>query len=480
MHVAQRIVKNTLSLWSAQIVVELLRFLLTIFIARFLGDVIFGKYSFSLAFSAFFVIFSNLGYNTLLIREVAKDKSRARKYLSSVLGLRSFLSVLVFGLIVIIINFADYPYDTKTAVYLFGIYFILVSLSDVYKVTFRAFEVMEFEAIATIVANFIRVSLSILVLYLGYGLIEVALIFVFSEIIDFFISFLICDKKVIKSRPKLDFKFFKDTLRIVLPLSMLPIFSLIYVRADTIMLSVFEGDAVVGWYNAAYNLVLGFKPVAHLFMTAVFPLMSSYYVSSKKSFRNLYEKSFKYLFIIGLPSAVGITLIADKLILFFYGEQYSSSVIALEILSWDILLLFLSMCLSFVLISMNKQSIMAVVAGLSALINVILNLLLIPSFSYVGAAVATISSELFLFVLYLFIVSRNNYLIPFHKIILKPLVACGIMAIVVYQLNNINLAILIATAIIIYFGLLFLLKGFSNDDILLLKNIFKKGSSDNK
>jgi len=474
MDVAQRVAKNTISLWSAQIVVEILKFLLTIFVARFLGDVIFGKYSFSLAFTAFFIIFSNLGYNTLLIREVAKDKSKAKKYLNNVLGIRLFLSVIVLFLIILLINLADYPSDTKIAVYLFGIYFILVSLSDVFKVTFRAFEIMEYEAIITIIANLIRVSFSIMILFFGYGLIEVALIFVLSEIIDFVISFVMCRKKITRFGLSIDTKFLKETIKIVLPLSVLPIFSLIYVRADTIMLSFLKGDAVVGWYNAAYNLVLGFKPVAHLFMTAVFPLMSAYYVSSKKSFINVFEKSFKYLFIIGLPTAVGITLLADKLILLFYGTQYINSINALEILSWDILLLFLSMCLSFVLISINKQSSMAIIAGLSAFINVILNLILIPTYSYLGAAVATIASEAFLFVLYLIIVLRSKYIIPFHKIIIKPIIVSGIMAIFVFQFIYINLALLITTSVLIYFGIMFVIKGFSEEDLKLIRGIIKK------
>jgi len=474
MNIGQRIAKNTLALLSAQIVVAILTVVLSIFIARFLGDVIFGKFSFALAFTAFFIIFTKLGYNTLLIREVARDKSHVKKYVNSILGIRLLLSIIIFVLIIITINLMGYPVDTKIVVYLFGIYFLLESLSEVYKVTYRAFEIMEYEALTKILANLIRVTLSVLVLFLGYGLIELALVFIFSGLFDLLISFLICEKKIVKSRPKLDLSFVKDTLKIVLPLSILPIFSLIYIRADTIMLSVLKGDAVVGWYNAAYYLVLGFKPIAHLVMTALFPLMSLYYISSKDSLKTLYEKSFKYLLILGLPLSLGITLLADKFILLFYGQQFYNSIITLQILAWDILLLFLSMCLSFVLISIDKQNKMAIIAGFSALINVILNIIFIPSFSYVGAAVATIASEGFLFILCILLVSRYLYVIPFHKIIPKPLIACGIMGIFIYQFNDMNLFILISIAIILYFGLLFLLKGFSKDDISTLKGIIKR------
>ena len=75
MNAVQRIAKNTAALFAAQFVVSILGLVLSIFIARNLGDVIFGKYSFALAFTAIFAVFSDLGYNTLLIREVARDKS---------------------------------------------------------------------------------------------------------------------------------------------------------------------------------------------------------------------------------------------------------------------------------------------------------------------------------------------------------------------------------------------------------------------
>ena len=129
MNTIQRIAKNTAALFAAQFVVSLLGLVLTIVIARSLGDVIFGKYSFALAFTALFAVFSDLGYNTLLIREVARDKSQAGKYLNNVLCLRALISLVIFASIVITINVMGYPADTKNVVYLFGIYTLIISLS---------------------------------------------------------------------------------------------------------------------------------------------------------------------------------------------------------------------------------------------------------------------------------------------------------------------------------------------------------------
>ncbi|MCK4732280.1 MAG: flippase, partial [Methanophagales archaeon] len=376
MNTIQRIAKNTAALFAAQFVVALLSLVLTIFIARSLGDVIFGKYSFALAFTAIFAVFSDLGYNTLLIRDVARDKSQASKYLNNILCMRALLSLVIFALIVITINLMGYPADTKNVVYLFGIYTLIGSFSAVFKVTFRAFEKMEYEAGITILANLIRVSLGLLVLFLGYGLIELALVFLFSGIFEVLFSFLVCERRFVKPKLEFDFDFWKSTIKVALPLSMLSIFGLIYVRIDTIMLSMMEGDAFVGWYNAAYNLVLGFKPIPRLFLYSLFPLMARHFVSSKDSLKIIYEKSFKYLFILGLPLALGITVLADRFIILFYGEQFYPSIIALQILAWDVLLIFLLSPLGTLLVSINRQNEMAILLGITALVNVILNLIL--------------------------------------------------------------------------------------------------------
>ena len=471
MNTVQRIVKNTAALFAAQFAVAILSLALSIVIARSLGDTVFGKYSFALAFTSIFAVFSELGYNTLLIRDVARDKSQASKYLSNVLLMRAFLFPVIFTSIVIVVNVLGYPADTKNVVYLFGVYLLIMSFSDVFKVTFRVFEKMEYEASITIFTAMMRLSLGLLVLFMGYGLIELALVFILSGILDLLFCFVVCTRRFVKPNMEPDFGFWKSTMKVALPIGMLSIFGLIYTSIDTVMLSMMKGDAVVGWYNAAYNLVLGFKPIPHLFMNALFPLMAGYHASSTDLLKIVYEKSFKYLFIMGLPIAVGITLLADRFILLFYGQQFHHSIPALQILSWDVLLFFSYFCMAFVLVSLNKQNRMAAIAGCAALVNVILNLVLIPSFSYVGAAIATIITETLLIALFFSIISKSFYKLPVGKILIKPSIASLIMGVVIYQFMEFNLILVIILAASLYCLVLYLTRAFSDDDLQLFKQI---------
>lgn len=474
MDTIQKLAKNTLALFAGQIINSVLSILLSISLARNLGDVVLGKYSFATSFTAFFAVFWELGYNTLLIREVARNKSLAGSYLNNILSIRAILSVLVITFMVLIINIMGYPTDTKIVVYIFSFYMALVSLSDIFKVTFRAFEKMEYEAGIKIFVNIIRISCGLLVLFLGYGLIELALVFLFSGIFEFLLSFLICEKKFIKSKTEFDFNFWKKSFKIALPLAMLSFFHIIFVRVDIIMLSIMKGDAIVGWYGAAYGLTYGFKPLPQIFMNALLPLIAYYHVSSKKSLKIAYERSFKYLLILGLPLAFGTTLLADRIIILLYGQQFSNSIIALQILAWDVLLIFLYTCSAFIIVSIDEQNKMAIIAGCTALINVVINLILIPEYSYVGAAIATIVAESFLLVSYTYIISRHLYILPVHKMILKPVIACIVMVLFIYLFGGINLILLILISVILYFGVLFLLKEFSSEELHMFKKLIKR------
>lgn len=469
----QRVAKNTFALFIMQIVSSIFSFFLGIFIARNLGDVGLGKYSFAYTFVFFFAIFLDLGYNMLLIRDVSRDKSKVNRYVSNLLSFRAICALIVFVFVILTINLMGYPSDTKNLVYLFAIYILLDSFSAIYKVTFRAFERMEYEAVITISSNILRVSLALVVIFLGYGLLVIGLVFIFSSIFDLVISTIICEKRFVKSRTEFDLSFFKNTIKIALPLVMISVFSTVFVSADTVMLSILKGDAVVGWYNAAYNLVLGLRIIPQLFVSALFPTLSYYYVSSKKSLKNVYEKYFRYLLMLGLPIAMGATLLSENIILLIYGSNFANSIIALQILSWDILLIFLYTILGCFLVAIDRQNEMVIAIVVTAIVNVVINAILIPYFSYVGAAVATIVSETILFGIYFYLISKYIHILPIHKILVRPFIALVFMTLFILFFYQLGFFITVILSIIVYFFVLYMIKGISKDDVALIREIIK-------
>ena len=464
-----RIIKNFAALSVAQFSLLILGLVLSVYIARALGDTVFGQYSFAMAFTSLFAIFSDLGYNTLIIREVSRNKPSAKNYLNNVLSMRLLLCILIYVLLVLSINYSNYPTELRKLVYLLGLSILIDSLSTVFKVLFRAFENMDYEAKATVYYALAKTSLSLLALYLGYGLLSLGFIFVFVSIIQFFYLYYICRDKFLIPKLKFNLEFWENTLIIALPLSITGISLLLYTRVDTILLSYMKDDATVAWYNAAYNLILSFKPVPQLMMNALFPLMAGSSLTNKVMFKKISEISLKLLIYLGFPLTTGILLLSKKIIYFLYGSQYANSIIALQILSLDLILYFVWIHGVFILININKQKEWASAAISTAFLNIMLNFILIPSYSYVGSSAATIISELIcVLIIYYYIYENIDLSLNYDNSLLKIIISTVVMAFIIYIFNEFDLVIIIIISILFYMILSYAIGAISKEEISLI------------
>lgn len=474
MNTVKRIAKNTLVLTAADIFSKVLSLILVAFIARSLGDVGFGKYSFAISFTAMFAVLADLGLSTLTTREVARNKSKVDSFLGNIALIKLLLSIITFTIIFVIINLMNYPSDTTIIVYIFGLYWILNSFAQFFRSIFRAFEQMEYEALTISLEKILAVSFGIYVLFSGYGLIELALVILFSGIVNVLVSFFVIIRKFAKPKFEFDLKLWSYLLHESLPLGLVLIFISLYFKIDIVMLSLMKGDAAVGWYNASVVMIEALSFIPAIFMISLFPAISRFFVSSKESLAVAYEKSFRYLFILGLPIAVGTTLLADRIIFFIYGRDFINSVIALKVLIWALLLIFINHLLGTVLRSIDRQKLNAFFAGNAVIINVLLNLVLIPRYSFLGAAYATVITEIFIFISYFYYTSKFVSKIPVHMIVIRSTIAGLSMGIFIYSLGNFTLIFLVPLSTVLYFILLYILREFKGDDVELFKEMIIK------
>ncbi len=393
MNTGQRIAKNTRILTFTNVTNNLLLFVFTIYIARYLGSSEFGKFMFAVAFSTISFRLTELGLNILTTREVARDKTLATKYLSNTFSIRFVSSIITLLLVFLIVDLLNYSYDTKLAIYVISLSLAIESFVQLFLSTFRAFEQMEYQAIVIITGQLIRVSLGLYLLFSGYGLVELVFVFLVSSFFKFVLGLSIMLKKFAVFKPEIDLEFCKDILRKSYPLAFASLFVMIYFRIDTVMLSIMKGNAVVGWYNAAYTIIIGFGIIPSSLLPVLFPVMSQFFKDSKNSLQTVYEKAFKYLLLTGLLICIVTTLLANNIISLLYGNEYGNSVIALRILVWGQLFVFLNNLTGVMINAINEQKINMKIVGIGAFLNIILNLLLIPSLNYIGASIATVITE---------------------------------------------------------------------------------------
>lgn len=471
MNTVQRIAKNIGVLAISQVITSILGFVVLIYIARYLGEVEFGKYSFAVSFTALFIIFADLGISNLIIRELARNKELTNEYLTNVSVIKLLLSFLAFALIALTINLMGYPQDTTYAVYLFGIYMILTSFALAFKSIFQAYEKMEYTAAVMIIEKIILISLIFFVIFSGYGLIELGYAYVFVGIVDVLLSFSVVLIKIAKPKPTINLSLWKTLIIGSIPFGLNALFGVLFFQIDTVMLSVFKDDVAVGIYNAAYVPLLALTGImGYMFLSPIYPVMSRCFMSSKDSLKILTVLSTKYLAIIGFPIAIGCFILANRFIALFYAGQYTASIITFQIIALHIPIRLINGVIGRLLPSINRQSLYTIGFSLGAICNIILNAAMIPYLSYIGAGIATILSELFLYFILIYFINRYYNKLELHKHFTKPLIASLLMGVFVFYFKDINLLLLIILAGLVYFAILLSLRTFTQED----KNIFRQ------
>jgi len=330
---------------------------------------------------------------------------------------------------------------------------------------------MECEALVNILQGLLLLGIGLAAVYLGKGLIGLAYAYLSTSILIFIFSFFVTIKKFAKPKLEINLDFWKFLIKNAIPIGLMAIFSTIYLNTDTVMLSLMKGDTAVGWYNAGYKLMNVLKFISAMFVLAIFPVMSDFYITSIESLKRFFKKSMQYMFMLGLPIGLGITILSYKIIPIIFGQQFSPAISVLQILIWVSIFDFLAIIISYCLIAINKQQLSTYMCGAGMVINIILNLILIPRFSYIGASIAIVSSEFMILTLGFLFIHQNlriNLLPPkTFEIILSSLLMGGS----IWLVRDLSVILIIPSSAVFYFAILIVLKGVTRTDLKLIRHI---------
>lgn len=468
----RRIVKNMGVLSIGYAVNKLCLLAFFAIIARHLGAEAFGKYGFAISFTAIFMALGDLGLNTLAIREVAKDRSKASEYLGNIALLKLTLSVVALGMIFLVINLLNYPRDTTEIVYVIGIAVFFSSLSTAVRWIFQAFQKMEYEALVQIAEGVILLSLGFLVLYSGGELFELAGAYLLTCILVFVFSLYLTVKKFTKPKFEVSLGYWRFLIKTTLPIGLAIIFVAVYLNTGTIMLSLMKDSTSVGWYNAGYKLVNFIKFIPSIFGLALFPVMSEFHKSSIESLRRFFRKSIQCMVLLALPIAIGTTILSFKIIPLIFGNDFIPAVPVLQIFIWFAALSFVQTITNQCLIAIGKQKIPMYALGIGAILNIILNLAFIPKFAYVGPVIAILISQVVTISFVIFYISRNLEINLFTNQTTKALLAAVLMGCFVWLLKSFSLLLVVPLALLIYFAVLLVVKGITKKDLMLFEQLY--------
>ncbi|MBM3135063.1 MAG: hypothetical protein FJZ89_07250, partial [Chloroflexi bacterium] len=483
-HAVRRVAKNTLTQIGAQLANRLIDMLFAMLVLRLLGPAGQGKYALAIAFIGYFDILTNFGLNTLLTREVAKDRSQANRYLANTTILRLLLWLgslpLIAAGVGLYMAFGGMTRDTALAIGLFALMLVPSNIATALTAVFNAYEKMEYPAAITVVTTLAKVTLGALALFLGWGFVGLAGMSILVSTITAILLFVLLYVNFWRPRVEFDRQASRWMLGESYPLMINHLLASVFFRIDAVILPWISGPEANGYYTAAYKFIDGLNIIPAYLTLAIFPVISRYAESARDTLLRAYVLSLRVLLIIALPITVGTTLIAPQIMELFGGRQYLPySAQALAVLIWFLPFSYINSVTQYVLIAVNQQRFLTVAFLIGATFNIIANLLLIPRYSFMAAATVTVLSEIVLFAPFYYRIRRNVGPLPWLRIVWQPALAAALMGGVTWWLlPQWPVLLVIALAAVVYFVGLLALRTITAEDVALMRKLVRRPKSE--
>lgn len=397
--VKQTIAKNIFWLALSEIIPKAVVAVLAMITARYLGVEGFGKFSFAFSFALVFSVIVDFGFVPFTTREVARDESLAKKFLENISTVKVILSVVAFGAIFIVLGFLKKPSDVMVLVLFSAIWMIIQSFARFFQSIFRASEKMEYVAFLKIFYSLVLFTIVFCAVMFNFGAVAIVQSYVLAIAISLVATLILVRLKFFSFGFKIDPSFWSMLIKEIWPFMAFTVFAAIYFQIAVVMLSVIDTDLSVGLYSAAFNLVVVFLVISDVVSSSALPSLSKMFGKSDM-FKHLTKKLVLAMLVIGLFLSIVLFLSAPFVIKLIYGNEFLGAVSAFKIMIWILPLRFMNYLFGASLLAGNMQKSRLGASMICAVFNVVINFALIPLFSFVGAAIATLVTEAILFILY--------------------------------------------------------------------------------
>jgi len=467
MKTGQRILKNFLSLLLGAFFSGLIGLLTHAYLARIIGPSGFGKIGFAMAIVTYFMLITDLGLSNFGIREIAKNRSLIKSYVSNILSIKFFLSIIAFALLLMVVIFIPKPYEIKSLIFLFGLGLIINTrfISWVYQ----GLERMEIPSIMQPISSILYLVFILLLIKSPSDLLAVPIINLGITFLVFIVFLSIFIFRFGFVWPKFDFSLWKSMLSQSLPMGISIIMIQIYYNFDTILLGFLRTNQEVGFYTAAYKIILVLIGISSFFYASIYPVLSRFYANSRAKFDLLVRIVSKHAFIFILPLTVLAILNAGYLINLIFGADYTNSIIAFQILIIVVCIIWIAGTFSTSLNAIGRQGDFLKATTSGALLNIVMDFALIPRYGIVGAAIATAFSEiLVLFLVLWFFNAASKISIDMKKALPFAVIVC-IVSILLFFVREYHPVVSLIVLLVSYFPMLFMLKVVSFDEIMEIK-----------
>ena len=478
MSVAKTVFTNTGYIVAGNFFNKLISLVILSFLTHYLSVTDFGKLSFAIFYITFFGVFTDLGLNTVLVRECSRHPEMASRLLGNGILIRltyTFLSALVSYLLIVIM---DYPSDIRLLVYIAAIMLFIsfrgIFFRQVFEVAFQVRLKMGYPSVINVLNELLTLGAVVAVIVMQGTLLQIVLAMTLASLPGF-LAVAYYSVKLIRPAFKIDWDLSREMVKEALPVGVSGFLESLFIMLPVIMLSKLADDTAVGHYSLAFRLASSLWIIPTAFMMALFPFMSQYAKGSHEELKKACLSGLKYMALLAIPMAVLVTSLAPLIIRLISGSAYESAAFALQFLIWGTALYFLNTVFFNTFNAANLQRKNLLVWGIISGCTLFLTIALIPYFQFKGAAIAAFISLLAGFFAYVYIAMRMLFIDPWN-LFLKCTTAGIMMELIVMLTKDSYLIIGSVFAIGLYIFTLIFLHVLSEEDYTIIRGLYARSA----
>jgi O-antigen/teichoic acid export membrane protein len=419
---------------------------------RLLGRADVGAFTFLVVLTTYLDTLVDFGLNALIARDVSRKTITAAQAFRSVNLLRLCLWVLGFPVVLLVYGplreRADLSVEAAMAGWLFYFALLPTILAKTASGVLWSAERLDLTAGVSVLATFLKTAIGVVVLFAGFGMVGLAMASLLTNVVTAVLLWRLTVrvgalKTSAVARPATDTeepavvtperpRALVPWLREGWPLFINQLLQGLFFKIDALLLPGLAGDVAAGTYAAAYKVSEGAGILSSSFTLALFPRLSR-----QTDLSHAYRLALRALLQVAIPLAVGIGLLSEPIVALVGGREYlPDSAVALSILICYLPFSYVNGLTQYVLIAAGKQRMLTGAFAVALVFNLGANLVLIPRFSYVGAAWVTVASELVLLVPFRMAAASVTRGVSLVQEARTPLLATLLMAPVVWWLRD--------------------------------------------
>lgn len=385
--------RGFLLLAAGQVAGQMIGFAVLIVVAHRIGPAGLGVYQFATSILAYFSLVANLGLTTLAVRDVASGGRSAREVTGEVLILRLTLAVALFACLLLLAPLIAPSHQTRIVLDIVGVKLIVDALT--FSWVLQARERLGILALATLGGQVVYGALTPLLVTSGFKGVESYTLLnmlglTVTALLTAYVTLRLIGMPEMRRPARQVLIRFKRSVPFAWSFVMIQI----YYTSDFIILGYLRGPNSVGQYSIAYRLPQAVIAIAGLWVTALYPYIARRSTADRAILRQEIGRAASFALVIGFPLIAGTAILAHALLRSLFGGAFEPAATAFILLMANAAVIIVSVNFGNALLAIGDERRYAIGVSVGAVVNVGLNVLLIPSLGPAGAALATLGAEL--------------------------------------------------------------------------------------